>query len=419
MLRKIKRNKPLFTIKRGSIQVPGYERHQVKNGIVYTSYSIPDYIDGKRKLRTFADLAEAKTKATEIAEAIQQGQPELQRWQDGLRIEIRRSLETIVPTGLNLLPACTLLNQAVAILDGKTDKLLAACQFFVTHGAESVPFTAKNTKTAAAEFLATKKPSISIRRFNALESYLNRFADTFKGKSLHEVTAVEVQDFANKSPHWAPKTHNEFLGCVALLYKEAQFRNWVDKKCNPAQTIKRKKVIQGPVEIFTPEEAATILRNIDTELIPALVLWHFSGLRKEEASRVTWSQVNEGLQSGWIHIEASQTKTGRERSIPVLPNAKAWLEKFKQDSGSVLPSRWQGRRKLDELPSYVSRKTGVVWRANAPRHSFGSYYFKLCKDSGKVVMAMGNSITEFERHYWCKSRTLTDDVAKAYFDIFP
>ena len=295
MDKKIKRNKPLFIIKRGNIQVPGYERRQVKSMSVYTSYSIPDHTTGKRKLWTFADLAEAKAKATEIAEAIQQGQPEIINWQDGLRIEIRRSLETIAPTGLNLLSACTLLNQAVAILDGKTDKLLAACQFFMTHGTDAVPFTAKNTKTAATEFLATKKPTISGRRFSALESYVNRFADAFKRKNLHEVTAVDVQDFANKSPHWSPKTHNEFLGCVTLLYKEAQFRNWVDKKCNPAEHIKRKKIVHGKVEIFTPAEVETILKNIDAELIPALVLWHFSGLRKEEISRITWEQVNAGL----------------------------------------------------------------------------------------------------------------------------
>jgi hypothetical protein len=118
-------------------------------------------------------------------------------------------------------------------------------------------------------------------------------------------------------------------------------------------------------------------------------------------------------------VEAKQTKTGRERSTPVLPNARAWLEKFRQDNGTVLPSRWGSRNKLDELPSYIARKTGVRWRDNAPRHSFGTYYFKLCKDTGKVVMAMGNSVPEFERHYWCKCINVTDDVAKEYFNIFP
>ena len=195
---KSKRNKPVFTVKLGNIKVPIYERRQLKKGVRYISHTIPDHSSGVRKLWTFADLGDAKAKANEIATAIQTGQPDIVAWQDGLRIELRRAMEAVEPTGLTILPACTLFNQAVSIL-GSPNKLLAACQFYRSHGADAVMFTPTKVKQAAKDFLAAKKPTISERRYRGLESYVNRFVKKFEAKNLHEITPVEVQDFINEN----------------------------------------------------------------------------------------------------------------------------------------------------------------------------------------------------------------------------
>ncbi|MBU6401714.1 MAG: hypothetical protein KGS61_15460 [Verrucomicrobia bacterium] len=122
-----KNRKPAFTVKRGNVKVPGYSRKQTKNGTEYTNYLVPDYSAGRRKVWTFADFAAAKTKAAEVAEATASGRTEVLQWEDDLRVEIRKSLDNLQPTGLTLLPACSLFTQAVNILGG-TDDLLAACQ---------------------------------------------------------------------------------------------------------------------------------------------------------------------------------------------------------------------------------------------------------------------------------------------------
>jgi len=392
-------------------------RSQRKKNSVYKSYSVPDYSSRKRKLWTFADLSEAKEKATEIAEATQYGKSEILNWEEGLRAEIRKSLDAVKPTGLSILPACQLFSQAVQMLGGKSDELLAACQHYVLHR-PGKPFTPKLAKDAAREFLATKKLKISARRLRALSSCVNRFAEEFKVKALHEIDQTELKDYVDLHV-WAPKTHNDFLGAVSLLYKEAEFRNWVPAGYNPAKNIERRKVIIPSALVFEPHEAKTILNRIDAELVPMLALWFFGGIRKEEISRMNWQQVNSGLKTGWIFIEAKQTKTGVDRSVPVSENLKQWLLKHQKSDGYITPDHWRPMAKLDELPNYVARKTGVVWKGNAPRHSFGTYYLKICKDPGEVVKAMGNSLHEFEKHYWCKAKSITEETAKAWFDIRP
>ena len=147
---KSKTRKPVSRIQCGNVKVPIYLRSQSKKNTVYKNYSVPDYSSGERKLWTFADMSEAREKATEIAEATQYGKTEILNWEEGLRAEIRKSLDAVEPTGLSLLPACQLFSQAVQMLGGKSDELLAACQHFV-HNRPGKPFTPKLSKEAVRE----------------------------------------------------------------------------------------------------------------------------------------------------------------------------------------------------------------------------------------------------------------------------
>ena len=71
-----------------------------------------------------------------------------------------------------------------------------------------------------------------------------------------------------------------------------------------------------------------MLTRIETdhaELIPFVVLWCFSGCRKEEIARVSWQQVQAAIKTGKLEVRAGETKNGPSRVMSLLPNAKAWL----------------------------------------------------------------------------------------------
>jgi len=400
----------------GNVKVRIYTVRQVKKGRQYALYFVQDYSTGKRKQWTYADLAKAKEKAGEIAHAIACGLQRTSWIGQAEKLEITNALEALKPTGLKILPACQLFAEAVKVL-GAHDQLLSACRYWADRRPDK-PFTPKKAAEARKEFLARRKASLSERRFRTLTSTLSTFISEFGNRLLHEITTVEISDFVcGKS--WAPKTRNGFLSDVSLLYRDAQMRGWVPEDLNPVKTVVRQVVKGSTIHVFEPREIRQILASLDAELVPFFSLWAFSGVRKEEISRLSWQQVNRGIETGSIYLEVAQAKTRQARCVPVMDNLKLWLQRFSKLSGPILPEKWHGIERLDELSRYISRRSGIVWRENAPRHSFGTYYFKVCKDPGLVVQSMGNSLEKFQRHYWNRSASITEEAAKEYFGIAP
>jgi len=115
---------------------------------------------------------------------------------------------------------------------------------------------------------------------------------------------------------------------------------------------------------------------------------------------MTWTQINRALVTGFIELQAADTKTGRRSNCSGTDNLRAWLIQYRREAGSILPAYWlsqskSGAFRLAEITRYISRTTGVVWKDNAPRHSYGTYLFKLKKDPGLVTAAMGTSWKSF------------------------
>ncbi len=54
-----------------------------------------------------------------------------------------------------------------------------------------------------------------------------------------------------------------------------------------------------------------------------------TGARVEEMSRLTWEEIDQGLAAGWFVIPAPSTKTNTERTIPIHPAIKPYLELLK------------------------------------------------------------------------------------------
>ena len=131
------------------------------------------------------------------------------------------------------------------------------------------------------------------------------------------------------------------------------------------------------------------------------------------------TQVREGLLSGGILLPASMAKTNRSRTVSICTNLRAWLTGYLPSDGPLLPAEWQAMERLDELPSFASRKSGVPWLRNGPRHSFGTYFLRLSGDPGKTTAEMGNSLAQLDRHYHSHAKAITREVAERCFAVMP
>jgi len=62
------------------------------------------------------------------------------------------------------------------------------------------------------------------------------------------------------------------------------------------------------------------------------------------------------------------------------------------------------------------KASGVKWKRNALRHSFGSYRMEQTKNEGQVALEMGNSPKVVKDHYF---EIVEERAASEYWNIKP
>jgi integrase len=173
--------------------------------------------------------------------------------------------------------------------------------------------------------------------------------------------------------------------------------------------------------ILTPTQAEKLLRaaldHPDLDLLGAVTLALFCGLRTEEIKRLDWKSVRLADTPPVITIGAKIAKKRRIRHVEIAPAGLPWLALVPDRTGPVTRSAhandYQQRfRKLVTLAGFDR------WETNAMRHSFGSYHYALHGDSLATARLLGHKASDqvlFD-HYRALA---TKDTATAYFSIQP
>ena len=73
-----------------------------------------------------------------------------------------------------------------------------------------------------------------------------------------------------------------------------------------------------------------------------------------------------------------------------------------------------GSRRYDREIERLHKKTGIKWRNNALRHSFGSYRMTEIQNMPQLAYEMGNSVAIIKRHYHeAVHKTEAEDFGKS------
>ncbi|MBE7496865.1 MAG: site-specific integrase [Verrucomicrobiaceae bacterium] len=171
------------------------------------------------------------------------------------------------------------------------------------------------------------------------------------------------------------------------------------------------KVIRKAPGILSPADTAALLAAAPDEIVPALAIGFFAGLRTAEIERLDWREID--LRRGFIEITAEKAKSSQRRLVEITANLRAWLEPHAQRSGPVRLTEMRHKDRFD-----LARKAaGIAWPANACRHSFASYHLALHQDAAKTALQLGHTNTAvLFQHY---REIATPEDAKAFFAITP
>jgi integrase len=165
--------------------------------------------------------------------------------------------------------------------------------------------------------------------------------------------------------------------------------------------------------------AATVKKLFDTaeqntpDLVPALTVLFFCGLRPHEMMRLTWGHID--LADYHVNLTADICKTRTARHVEIPDNAQQWLAKYRRDAGQIVasPSAYRNARmKLME-------KAGLTeWPVDIARHTYATAHYTAHSDAAKTAQQLGHfgNLEMFVRHY--KGQMKTKDAAD-YWKIVP
>jgi hypothetical protein len=403
-----------------SLKITG--RTAEKNGVNYEEWTISDYTSGQRKRHVRASLEDAKVKARDVCEALATGnQMERKLILDAdLRADVRKAMRLLGPLDINIEDAVRKFVDAVNILDGKADVLIAAALHWKHHGPVN-SFAEKDLGKAVDEFLA-RKTKLSEKRKKNLSDRLTGLANQFAGRKVHEIRLMEVEDYLDRQP-WSDLTRNVSLGDFKMFFRDAVKRAYTP--ADPTLGIDRKRGAEKNRDIgtFTPEMTKTMLTTMQPELRVPFAVWCFAGVRKSELARLDWGTLRTALSTNFLKIsEEVGLKTGA-RDIPLEPNLRLWivwwLNQCPQANDYLLPEKYRTQTALDDLGRVFARRAKLKWIPNAARHSYITMRLRRDKDAPAVAIAAGNSLQQIENHYFNRNPQITEEIARCYFSVVP
>jgi integrase len=326
-----------------------------------------------------------------------------------LRIKHKRAREgedaLAIPDSLRIMA-----RDCAALLDPHKATIIEATRFYIAH----LEALQKSISTAVLveEYISSRKRAgLSGVHLSDLRHRLGRFSRAFGPRPVRGLTTVEIETWLH-ALRLGPRSINNFRSRLVSLFAYAQRRHYLE--ANPVVAIERLKERSAPPEIFQPDELARVLLHADPELIPALAIGAFTGVRTAELLRLEWDDVD--LVSGYVHVAAVKAKSARRRLIPIPGNLREWLLPYAgQAPGALLPM-WP--KDYHKACMRAAREAGLLhWPKNGLRHSYASYHLARHQNAPELSLHMGH--TNPRQVFDAYREIVTADAAARYWSIRP
>jgi integrase len=378
--------------------------YQVKNR-ARSAFCVSYVSPTGRVRRNFAQLERAKRTANSLAQRLAAGDMEalkLTGREKQIYVEAERALAV---TGMPLHSVAHEFARAFEILGGA--HIVEAARHYKKHVDTDLPQL--SAQEVVDKFYAAKQAEgVSVLYLKDIRGLLGDFAKDFQCP-LSSIQPDDLRQYLNgKRVGLVSKSNRRRL--LVTLFNFAKQQGWLRaNEETAAETLGTYKIKRRDVEIYTPTEVARLLGAADKDFVPYIVLIAFGGVRREELHKgLRWESINFDRRD--IIIPAAIAKTGRKRKIVMHENLLAWLAPYRVKSGPIFAQDPQRRI------AKVAAASGIKWKRNGLRHSFGSYRMEQTKNEGQVALEMGNSPQVVKDHYY---EIVDERAAREYWKIKP
>jgi integrase len=412
----------------------------------YDAYTLIYYQDGTRKRVLFSTFEAALKEADDVVKLLGSKDVDVLELRSADRASYQRARELLDPLSVSLEVAAAQYAHARKLL-GDTP-LSTAVDFYLRRHPSKIEL--KPVPVVVAELLAAKEADgCGARYLQCLRYNLGKFEKRFQG-NIGSVAGGEVDAWL-RSSGLSPRTRNNIRTSLHTLFGFAEGRRYLPKGHDELDSVVVVNDREGDIEVFTAAELTEVLCCAGEAMIPFLTLGAFAGIRHAEIQRLEWKDIR--FDDGSIEIRASKAKTASRRLVPILPNLKEWLVKYREPSGLVVTHRnvafelhmiakranelrraaWatangvkdeeleraekQAKEEAAKRKSKSKLRTqkGEVppgaetaeiegwepfaWKNNGLRHSYISYRLAAVQNTAQVALEAGNSPQMIFRHY--------------------
>jgi len=174
---------------------------------------------------------------------------------------------------------------------------------------------------------------------------LDRFAEAFDGRGMHEITAGDIENFLGQYKGWSRRS---FFKRLRPFFAYGIRHRMVAE--NPMSFLTPPDVPSAKKTVYTARQLATLLHRADEshpDMLASIALSAFGFLRTAEMIRLyssedalRWEDIDQ--RNNRIHIrekvgKATRRAVGNERFVPATDTLKHWLTPVLQEEGFVIP----------------------------------------------------------------------------------
>ena len=398
------------TVTVGSVSVKIYRATCATNASG-ESYTLAFTTPAGRKLRKFADPEKAIDEARIVASQLAHGRVEATDMTSSDRDELQAVRRAAKGT-----PILAILAEWTKARELTGGNILPAAEAWAARNSR----TLERIKVAdvVKKFLAAKK---AVGRDHAgNQSTYDRITADFGQSYIDSISARHIETWLENWENGVTK--NTYRKRLLSVWKWAQKKGFLPREIqNEVQltdTAREDPSEIGIINVATWTKLLARFHATHPELLPALVLAGFAGLRRKEIHAQLWDDV--ALERNSLHVTSAKKGTPSRRLVPLGPAAVEWLLLCKQRKGPICPlvavnGEFQPALAIDGIRR-IARKAGIELPENAFRHSYISHAVAATGDIPRVSLDAGNSPDEVNKHY---RQLVSERDGKAWFDVRP
>ena len=396
------------------VRFPVTIRHRGTKAKIYAPggkfayYRLAYAVAGKRRMQTFTAYSEARETAERLVRELANGSQAaaLTATQSGDALAAFQRLQGFYQsTGrrVSLLGAVSEFVEASASLNGHT--LGEAVKGFLTTVAS---VQRKDLKEAVAEFIAADKPRTSASEgqraqlsakyaFRNRQIQLNKFADSFPGHAVADLTKSHLDAFIGGLGDFSAKTRNHYRASVRQFLQWAVRKDYLSAthRLSEADAMRPEHANTAETQFYSPKELAALLATADDTMRPLIAIGGLAGLRTAELMRLDWADV--WRVAGHVEVTAGKAKTRQRRLVEICPALAAWLEPYRNLTKGKL---WQFHEiTFQQHFVELCEQADVTRKNNGLRHGFCSFHFALHSNENLTAAQAGNSPAMIHAHY--------------------